>query len=286
MTLFDYLKLDFIQYAIITTIFISLSSALLGVPLVLRRFSFIGDGLSHVAFFAMAVATALNVLLKRVNLHISNDMLVIMPITIISAILLLKTSNNSKIKGDQAIALISVGALSFGYLIMNLFPATGNVSQDVCTTLFGASSILTLSLSDVIISIALSIIVIIVFIVFYNKIFLVTFDESFAVATGVNANFYNLFLAVITAIVIVLAMNLVGSLLISALIIFPVISSMRIFNNFKMVTISSSIISAICATLGLLISIIQGTPVGSTIVAVNVVVFVIFYIIGNFKSAS
>ena len=163
---------------------------------------------------------------------------------------------------------------------MNLFPASGNVSQDVCTTLFGASSILTLSLSDVIISIALSIIVIIVFIVFYNKIFLVTFDESFAVATGVNANFYNLFLAIVTAVVIVLAMNLVGSLLISALIIFPVISSMRIFKNFKMVTMSSSIISAVCATLGLLISIIQGTPVGSTIVAVNVVVFIIFYIIG------
>ena len=280
MTLLDYLKMDFIQYAIITTIFISLSSALLGVPLVLRRFSFIGDGLSHVAFFAMAIATALKVVLRRVNLNLSNDMLVIMPITIISAIMLLRTSNNSKIKGDQAIALISVGALSFGYLIMNLFPASGNVSQDVCTTLFGASSILTLSLSDVIISIALSIIVIIVFIVFYNKIFLVTFDESFAVATGVNANFYNLFLAIVTAVVIVLAMNLVGSLLISALIIFPVISSMRIFKNFKMVTISSSIISAVCATLGLLISIIQGTPVGSTIVAVNVVVFIIFYIIG------
>lgn len=280
MTLLDYLKMDFIQYAIITTIFISLSSALLGVPLVLRRFSFIGDGLSHVAFFAMAIATALKVILKNLPFTITNDMLVIMPITIISAIMLLRTSNNSKIKGDQAIALISVGALSFGYLIMNLFPASGNVSQDVCTTLFGASSILTLSLSDVIISIVLSIIVIIVFIVFYNKIFLVTFDESFAVATGVNANFYNLFLAIVTAVVIVLAMNLVGSLLISALIIFPVISSMRIFKNFKMVTISSSIISAVCATLGLLISIIQGTPVGSTIVAVNVVVFIIFYIIG------
>ena len=280
MTLLDYLKMDFIQYAIITTIFISLSSALLGVPLVLRRFSFIGDGLSHVAFFAMAIATALKVILKNLPFTITNDMLVIMPITIISAIMLLRTSNNSKIKGDQAIALISVGALSFGYLIMNLFPASGNVSQDVCTTLFGASSILTLSLSDVIISIALSTIVIIVFIVFYNKIFLVTFDESFAVATGVNANFYNLFLAIVTAVVIVLAMNLVGSLLISALIIFPVISSMRLFKNFKMVTISSSIISAVCATLGLFISIIQGTPVGSTIVAVNVVVFIIFYIIG------
>lgn len=283
MKLFDYLQLPFIQYAIITTIFISLSSALLGVPLVLRRFSFIGDGLSHVAFFAMAIATAMKVIFKSTGFILTNDMLVIMPITIISAIMLLRTSNNSKIKGDQAIALISVGALSFGYLIMNVFPATGNVSQDVCTTLFGASSILTLSLADVIISITLSVIVIIVFIIFYNKIFLVTFDESFAVATGLNANFYNLFLATVTAIVIVLAMNLVGSLLISALIIFPVISSMRIFNNFKMVTISSSIISAVCATLGLLLAIVQGTPVGSTIVAVNVVVFIIFYIVGNVR---
>jgi zinc transport system permease protein len=228
----------------------------------------------------MEIEPALKVILKNLPFTITNDMLVIMPITIISAIMLLRTSNNSKIKGDQAIALISVGALSFGYLIMNLFPASGNVSQDVRTTLFGASSILTLSLADVIISISLSIIVIIIFIVFYNKIFLVTFDESFAVATGVNANFYNLFLAIVTAVVIVLAMNLVGSLLISALIIFPVISSMRTFKNFKVVTISSSIISAVCATLGLLISIIQGTPVGSTIVAVNVVVFIIFYIIG------
>ena len=281
MSLLEYLNMDFIRYAIITTIFISLSSALLGVPLVLRRFSFIGDGLSHVAFFAMAIATALNVILKRVNLHISNDMFVIMPITIISAIFLLRTSNNSKIKGDQAIALISVGALSFGYLIMNLFPATGNVSQDVCTTLFGASSILTLSALDVIISIALSLSVIIVFIIFYNKIFLVTFDESFAVATGLNADFYNTFLAIITAIVIVLAMNLVGSLLISALIIFPVISSMRVFKNFKMVTILSCIISVVSAVVGLLFSIVMGTPVGSTIVAVDVIVFIVFYVIGN-----
>ena len=282
MALLEYFNMNFIRYAIITTIFISLSSATLGVPLVLRRFSFIGDGLSHVAFFAMAIATALNVILKQINLHISNDMLVIMPITILSAVLLLRTSNNSKIKGDQAIALISVGALSFGYLIMNIFPATGNISQDVCTTLFGASSILTLSLSDVVISIVLSISVIIVFIIFYNKIFLVTFDESFAVATGLSADFYNTFLACITAIVIVLAMNLVGSLLISALIIFPVISAMRVFKNFKMVTILSSIISVLSAVIGLLFSIVIGTPVGSTIVAVDVVVFIIFYIVGNF----
>ena len=164
-----YFSMDFVRYAFITAIFIALSSSLLGVPLVLRRFSFIGDGLSHVAFFAMAIATALNVFLKRVNLNISNNMYVILPITIISAILLLRTSNNSKIKGDQAIAMISVGALSFGYLLMNLYPSSSNVSQDVCTTLFGSSSILTLTLSDVILSITLSIGVIFVFIILLRK---------------------------------------------------------------------------------------------------------------------
>lgn len=280
-----YFSMDFVRYAFITAIFIALSSSLLGVPLVLRRFSFIGDGLSHVAFFAMAIATALNVFLKRVNLNISNNMYVILPITIISAILLLRTSNNSKIKGDQAIAMISVGALSFGYLLMNLYPSSSNVSQDVCTTLFGSSSILTLTFSDVVLSITLSIGVILVFIFFYNKIFSITFDETFAVATGVNANVINLLVATITAIVIVLAMNLVGSLLISALIIFPVISAMRIFKTFKSVTIASSIISVVSAIMGLLISIVNGTPVGSTIVGVDVFIFILFYIMSSVKEA-
>lgn len=280
-----YFSMDFVRYAFITAIFIALSSSLLGVPLVLRRFSFIGDGLSHVAFFAMAIATALNVFLKRVNLNISNNMYVILPITIISAILLLRTSNNSKIKGDQAIAMISVGALSFGYLLMNLYPSSSNVSQDVCTTLFGSSSILTLTFSDVVLSITLSIAVILVFIIFYNKIFSITFDETFAVATGVNANVINLLVATITAIVIVLAMNLVGSLLISALIIFPVISAMRIFKTFKSVTIASSVISVVSAIAGLLISIVNGTPVGSTIVGVDVFIFILFYIMSSVKEA-
>ena len=253
-----YFSMDFVRYAFITAIFIALSSSLLGVPLVLRRFSFIGDGLSHVAFFAMAIATALNVFLKRVNLNISNNMYVILPITIISAILLLRTSNNSKIKGDQAIAMISVGALSFGYLLMNLYPSSSNVSQDVCTTLFGSSSILTLTFSDVVLSITLSIAVILVFIIFYNKIFSITFDETFAVATGVNAN---------------------------VLIIFPVISAMRLFKTFKSVTIASSVISVVSAIAGLLISIVNGTPVGSTIVGVDVFIFILFYIMSSVKEA-
>lgn len=281
-----YLSMDFVQYAFVTAIFISLSSSLLGVPLVLRRFSFIGDGLSHVAFFAMALATGLNVFLKSANLHISNNMYVILPVTIISAILLLRTGSNTKIKGDQAIAMISVGALSFGYLIMNIFPSSSNISQDVCTTLFGASSILTLTLSDVILSIGLSTLVILVFIIFYNKIFLITFDETFATATGVKAGAYNLLVATITAIVIVLAMNLVGSLLVSALIVFPVISAMRLCKTFKSVTIMSCIISVFCAFIGLSVSILMGSPVGSTIVGIEVIVFIIFYLISIIKEAS
>lgn len=281
-----YLSMDFVQYAFVTAIFISLSSSLLGVPLVLRRFSFIGDGLSHVAFFAMALATGLNVFLKSANLHISNNMYVILPVTIISAILLLRTGSNTKIKGDQAIAMISVGALSFGYLIMNIFPSSSNISQDVCTTLFGASSILTLTLSDVILSIGLSTLVILVFIIFYNKIFLITFDETFATATGVKAGAYNLLVATIIAIVIVLAMNLVGSLLVSALIVFPVISAMRLCKTFKSVTIMSCIISVFCAFIGLSVSILMGSPVGSTIVGIEVIVFIIFYLISIIKEAS
>ena len=281
-----YLSMDFVQYAFVTAIFISLSSSLLGVPLVLRRFSFIGDGLSHVAFFAMALATGLNVFLKSANLHISNNMYVILPVTIISAILLLRTGSNTKIKGDQAIAMISVGALSFGYLIMNIFPSSSNISQDVCTTLFGASSILTLTLSDVILSIGLSTLVIFVFIIFYNKIFLITFDETFATATGVKAGAYNLLVATITAIVIVLAMNLVGSLLVSALIVFPVISAMRLCKTFKSVTIMSCIISVFCAFIGLSVSILMGSPVGSTIVGIEVIVFIIFYLISIIKEVS
>ncbi len=281
-----YLSMDFVQYAFVTAIFISLSSSLLGVPLVLRRFSFIGDGLSHVAFFAMALATGLNVFLKSANLHISNNMYVILPVTIISAILLLRTGSNTKIKGDQAIAMISVGALSFGYLIMNIFPSSSNISQDVCTTLFGASSILTLTLSDVILSIGLSTLVILVFIIFYNKIFLITFDETFATATGVKAGAYNLLVATITAIVIVLAMNLVGSLLVSALIVFPVISAMRLCKTFKSVTIMSCVISVFCAFIGLSVSILMGSPVGSTIVGIEVIVFIIFYLISIIKEVS
>lgn len=267
-----YFEYPFVKYALIAGIMIALSSSLLGVTLVLKRFSFIGDGLSHVAFGAMAVAAVLN---------LTNNMLFILPVTILCAILLLMGGQNRKTKGDAAVAMISVGSLAVGYLLMNLFSTSSNVSGDVCSTLFGSTSILTLKKADVWLCVVLSVIVVLMFIVFYNKIFAVTFDENFARATGLKANMYNLIIAVIIAVIIVLAMNLVGSLLISALIIFPALSSMRVFKSFKSVTICSAIFSVVCSSVGILISILAGTPVGSTIVAVDILGFVAFSVIGT-----
>ena len=261
-----YLSYPFVRYAIIVGVLIALCSSLLGVTLVLKRFSFIGDGLSHVAFGAMAIAGVL---------HFSNEMLIVLPITVLAAILLLRTGQNAKIKGDAAVAMISVGALAFGYLLMNLFSTSSNLSGDVCSTLFGSTSILTLSEQEVWICGILSIVVVAIFLLFYQKIFAVTFDEDFAKATGVKTDFYNLLIAVVIAVIIVLAMNLVGPLLISALVIFPALSAMRLFKSFREVTIFSAILSVVCALFGILISILapNGTPVGATIVAVDVVAY-------------
>ena len=266
-----YFQFQFVQYAFIVGILIALCSSLLGVTLVLKRFSFIGDGLSHMAFCTMAVAAVVN---------LTNSMILSLPITIIAAIILLRSSMNAKIKGDAAVAMLAVGSLAMGYLLMNVFPTSSNVSADVCTTLFGSVSILTLSTFEVWMCFGLSLLTVTVFIVFYNKIFAVTFDENFARATGVKANIYNLVIAVVTAIIIVLAMNLVGSLLISALIIFPALSSMRVFKSFKSVTICSAIISVVCTATGIMASIIAGTPVGPTIVLADIVTFFIFFLVG------
>ena len=266
-----YLTYPFVQYALIVGILIALCSSLLGVTLVLKRFSFIGDGLSHVAFGAMAIAAVMK---------LTNDMPMIMTITVLSAILLLRTGQHTKIKGDAAVAMISVGSLAIGYLLMNIFSKSSNLSGDVCSTLFGSTSILTLSETEVWVSVILSVIVVAVFILFYNKIFAVTFDEDFAVATGTRAGLYNLLISVVIAVIIVLAMNLVGSLLISALVIFPALSAMRVFKTFKSVTVCSAVFSVSCAALGMLVSIIAGTPVGSTIVAVDIVAFALFSLLG------
>ena len=270
-----YFQYPFVQRAMIAGVLIALCSSLLGVPLVLKRFSFIGDGLSHVAFGALAIASVLK---------LTNQMVLIMPVTIITAILLLKTGKNRKIMGDASLAMISVGALGIGYIVMNKFSTSGNVSSDVCSTLFGSTSILTLSDFDLWMCVIMSVVVVLVFALFYNKIFAVTFDADFATATGTRAGVYNLLTAVITAVIIVLAMNLVGSLLISALVVFPALSAMRLFRSFRSVVICAAVLSVLSSAVGIVASILLSTPVGSTIVLMQIGVFIVFFIIGLFQS--
>ena len=269
-----YFEYPFVRYALAAGVLIALCSSLIGVTLVLKRFSFIGDGLSHVAFGALAVATIFDM---------SSSMPLVMCITVACAILLLRTGQNTKIKGDAAVAMLSVGSLAVGYMLMNIFSSSANISGDVCSTLFGSTSILTLSVGDVWLCAAMSMIVIVFFVLFYNKIFAVTFDETFARTAGTRAGMYNLLMAVIIAVIIVLAMNLVGSLLISALVIFPALSSMRIFRTFRSVIICSAALSVICSTAGILLAVLVGTPVGSTIVVVQIAVFIVFYAVGALK---
>ena len=270
-----YFQYPFVINALIVGVLIALCSSMLGVSLVLKRYSFIGDGLSHVAFGAMAVAAVIG---------FTDDMPVILLVTTAFAGLLLRTGQNAKIKGDAAIAMISVGALAIGYLLMNVFSTSANVSGDVCTTLFGSTSILTLTKMQVWMCGVLSAVVIGVFFLFYHKIFAITFDENFARAVGTPVGTYNLLLAVLIAVIIVLAMNLVGSLLISALVIFPALSAMRVFNSFRSVIICSAVFSVVCAFLGMLLSILAGTPVGATVVIIDMLAFGLFYGVGVLKN--
>lgn len=267
----QYWAYPFVQYALVVGVLVALCASLLGVTLVLKRFSFIGDGLSHVAFGAMAIASVLS---------LSNDMPLVLGITVLCAILLLCAGQNTKIKGDAAIAMLSVGALAIGYLLMNVFSTSSNLSGDVCSTLFGSTSILTLTKTEVWLCVVLSAVVVFLYFFFYHKIFSVTFDESFAAATGIRAKGYNLLLAVVTAVVIVMAMNLVGSLLISALVTFPAMSAMRLFRSFLSVTLCAALLAVFCAAAGILIAILAGTPVGSTIVAVEILLFALCSLLG------
>lgn len=275
--LFEYFRFPFVRHALIVGILVALCASLLGIILVLKRYSYIGDGLSHVAFGALTIATVVN---------ISNNMLIVLPITIISAILLLRIGQNAKIKGDAALAMISVGSLAVGYLLLNVFSASSNVAGDVCSTLFGSTGFITLSDNEVILCVVLSVIVLAMYLLFYNKIFSVTFDESFAKASGLRTNIYNLLIATVTAVVIVLSMRLVGSLLITALIIFPALSAMRVFKNFKCVVICSAIVASSCAVLGLFASILLETPTGATIVVANIIAFLLFSLLGKLLKRS
>ena len=268
----EYLKYPFVQYAFITGVLIALCSSVLGVTLVLKRYSFMGDGLSHVAFGAMAVAAVLSV---------TDEMLIVLPVTVVTAVFLLRNGQNARMRGDAVLAMVSVGAMALGYLLLNLFSPSSNVSGDVCSSLFGSTSILTLSASDVAVCAVMSLLVLAVVVLFYHKIFAITFDETFARATGVNTGAYNLIIAVVTAVIIVLAMSLVGALLTSALIIFPALSAMRVFRSFRGVMICSAAVSVCCAALGILISIAASTPVGATIVLVDLVCFLGFAAAGR-----
>ena len=261
-----YWEYPFVRYALIAGVLIAFCSSLLGVTLVLKRFSFIGDGLSHVGFGAMAIAAAMN----------AAPLTVAIPVVIVAAILLLRISGNAKIKGDAAIALISTTSLAVGVMVISL---TTGMNTDVYNYMFG--SILAMSAEDVKLSLVLSVFVLILFIVFYHKIFAITFDETFARATGVKAGVYNTLIAVLTAVTIVLGMRMMGALLISSLIIFPALSAMRLYKRFSAVIICSAILSVLCAFFGIIVSILGGTPVGSTIVAVDIVAFLVTSIIGK-----
>lgn len=261
-----YMDYPFVRYALVTGVLIALASSILGVVLVLKRYSYIGNSLSNVAFGSMSVATVVG---------LTNKMYLILPVTILTAILLLNSGKKMSLTSDAAIAMIAVSALALGYLVMNVFKTGPNVAVDVCTTLFGSTSILTLKLSDVYSCVLLSILVLIFFITNYKNIFSVTFDDEYAKATGVNTELTNLLLSIIIAIVISLAMTLVGSLLVSALIVFPTISSMKVSHSFKGVCILSVVFSVFCAVFGIVFAILVGTPVGSTIVGANVVLFVL-----------
>lgn len=270
-----YWDYPFVRYALIAGVLIALCSSLMGVTLVLKRFSFIGDGLAHVAFGALAIASVLDV---------TNRMMVILPITVACAVMLLRTGKNAKVKGDAAIAMISVGALAFGYLLMNLFSTSANLAGDVCSTLFGSTSILTLTEGEVWLCGLLSVGLLAFFVFFYHKIFAVTFDENFSRAVGVNAEMYNLAIAVVIAIIIVLSMNLVGSLLIAAFLVFPALSAMRLYDTFFSVTICAAVLSVLSALGGIISSVLAGTPVGSTIVAINILTFLLCWGLGCVKS--
>ena len=267
-----YFSYPFVRYALVVGVMVALCSSLFGVSLVLKRFSFIGDGLSHVAFGAMAFAT---------KFKLANTTVLVMPLTVLAAIFLLRTGQNTRIKGDSAIAMLSVGALAVGYLIMNVFSVSANVSGDVCSTLFGSTTILTLTGAEVTICIVMSVIVVAFFVLFYNRIFAVTFDETFLRATGKKAELYNLMIAVITAVIIVLAMNLVGSLLITALLIFPALSAMRVMYSFRSVVIYAAVLSVLGAFAGMILSILFSTPVGATIVVMDILIYLINCLAGR-----
>lgn len=259
--------------ALIVGFLVSLCSSLLGVSLVLKRFSMIGDGLSHVGFGAVALATALNMTSFKLYFTI--------PIVVLTAILILRLGTKGKMKGDSAIAIVSTGAVALGSLFYNI---SGQKSTDICNSLFGSASLFTIGDADLILSVVMSIAVVITFIFFYTKIFAVTFDEDFSRAVGVKIDVFNIMIAVLTAVTIVLGMNMMGSLMISALIVFPAMSAMRLCKTFKGVLICSVCVSMVCFVVGFFISCLLGFQTGATVVTANLIVFITFSLIERVKA--
>ncbi len=269
----EYFSYPFVRNALVAGVLISLASALLGVPLVLKRLSFIGDGLSHVAFGAMSVAGVLN---------FSDSMALSLPVTVACALVLIKSSRTAKTAGDAMLAMLSVGAMAIGYLLMNLKPSSSNVSGDVCTTLFGSVSILTLTAADLCTCIALSLGVVVCWLLSYHRLFDVTFDEGHAKACGTNTAAFNAVWAVVVAVVIVMSMRLVGTLLVTAILVFPAVAAMRVAKSFRAVTTVAAVFSVVCSLAGILVAVVAGTPVGSTIVGVDIAGFILLSAIGRF----
>ena len=268
-TVIEMLSYPFMTRAFLVGSLVALCSALLGVSLVLKRYSMIGDGLSHVGFGAMAIAAAMN----------AAPLTIAIPVVIVAAILLLRISGNAKIKGDAAIALISTTSLAVGVMVISL---TTGMNTDVYNYMFG--SILAMSAEDVKLSLVLSVFVLILFIVFYHKIFAITFDETFARATGVKAGVYNTLIAVLTAVTIVLGMRMMGALLISSLIIFPALTSMRVCRTFKSVIINAAVISVVCLIAGVTLSYVAAPPAGASVVLANLVMMVLYTVVGVVKN--
>ena len=269
-TLSNIFSYHFMQRALIVGVLVSLCAALLGVSLVLKRYSMIGDGLSHVGFGSLAIATAMGL----------SPMIITIPVVVLAAFLLLRLSSRGKLKGDAAIAMISTGALAVGVIVLSL--STG-MTSDVNNYLFG--SVLAMSVSDVRLSIVLAIVVLILFAVFYRPIFAVTFDETFSRATGGHAEAYNMLLALLTAVTIVLGMRVMGAMLISSLVIFPALTAMRTCKSFRSVTLCAAIVSVVCFFIGLCLSYLLSTPAGASVVVVNILAFLVFSLIAKIRQA-
>ena len=270
----QYFSYPFVRYAFLVGMLVALCASLIGVILVLKRFSFLGDGLSHFAFGVIAAASVAG---------LTDSMLVTLPVTVLCAILLLRAGQNAKVKGDAAVAVISVSSLAIGYLLLNVFSTSANVSGDVCGALFGSASMLTLGKRDVIFCAALGVATLLFFIFFHNRIFTVAFDESFSSATGTSASLSNTVTAVMAALVIVLGMKLVGSLLITALIVFPALGAMRLFGSFRAVTVCAGVFALVASLAGFLASLVFSTPVGATMAAADIVLYAGCVVLGRMK---